>query len=383
MKVDGSLVFFIGNAEVKGAIVTNEHKKLPRIITSRTRDLPFYTDRTREHLESRILNEFSELVREMKTKDTLVAAPKVKIRNALVVLSSPWYVSETSVIKMKEAKPFIVTEKLLDTSKENISKAYRDAHKIDISILEQRILQISLNGYQTTNPLKKKASEMDMSIFTSFARKSSVEKIQDLIEQNFHVQKVEAHSHSLAAFTILQSVWKDTKHYILADVTSELTELVVIKNGVPAEAASFPKGKKYLRDIISAQLGVSMEVAASFLNNYEKGTLDPDFSDKIVSALEVAKRGWTSDFSEALSQLSSGASLPKQFFLFASKDSGRTFSEFISTESYQQFSFAEGVFEVKVVSALDFKDKYTFESGVIPDPSLVVGILFNYIQNQK
>ncbi len=393
MKATGSLVFFVGNAEVKGAIVLHDgghgiiggHKgnnaKPPRIVTTRIRDLPFHADRSREQLEQRILTEFAELVKEMRTKDmTLPLTANIHIKDALVILSSPWYVSETSIIKMKEQKPFIVTEKLLESSKENVVKAYRDAHKVDVSVLEQKMLQITLNGYQTSNPLKKQVTELDMSVFTSFARQSSLDEIRRTIETHFNVQDIKTHSHSLAAFTLLRYSWKDLNHYILADITSELTELVVIKNGTLAESASFPKGKKYLRDIISETLGVSMEVATSFLNSYEKGVLEEGLSAKISTALEIARKGWIADFSEALSQLSSGASLPKQFFLFASKDSGRTFSEFILSESYQQFSFAEGMFTVKVISALDFKDMYACEYSVIPDPSIVIGVLFEHLE---
>ncbi len=377
MKVKGSLVFFIGNSEVKGGIAAYDDKKKPRVITTRIRTIPFNAERSREQFEKRILNEFAQLVSEMKTKDVPIAMAKgVHIEEALVVLASPWYVSETSMVKMREQKEFLVTDRLLDSSKENIVKAYRDAHEVDIALLEQRILQISLNGYKTADPLKKKAMELDMSVFTSFSRKSSLDEIRRVIDQSFHIPNIKIHSHSLVAFTVLASISTNIDRYILADITSRLTELVVVKHGYLAESASFPKGKNYIIEVISKSMGVSEEVASTFLRNKDNNILEPALEEKISSALEEARVTWLKEFTAALSVLSSGSSLPKHFYLFASKDSGHIFSNFILSESYQQFSFAEGTFEVRVVTAADFKDLYTYESGVVADPSIVVGTLF-------
>ena len=158
MKLSSSLIFYIGNGVVKASLTLYEDGKQPLIVSSRVRELPHFNERDREHLEKRILFEFGELVREFKVEDIKnLGRYKFSIDNAFVLVSSPWYISETSVVKMKEPKPFVVTESLLRNAQENIVKGYRDAHEVDISVLEQKIINIQLNGYPTNSPLKKKS----------------------------------------------------------------------------------------------------------------------------------------------------------------------------------------------------------------------------------
>ncbi len=377
MKLQCSLVFYIGNGVVKGSIVSHEAQK-PVIRTVRVRELPHYQERDREHLEKRILFEFGELAHEIKTEDVLALRDhSFKFTHATVILSSPWYISETAVIKMKEQKPFLITPQLIEGAKENIIKAYRDSHKMDVTVLEQKMIKILLNGYPTSDPLKKKVTSLDLNIFTSFARKSSMEGIQSVIDQNFHVKDIFIHSQSLAAFSVIGDLWKEMNQYIITDITSQLTELVSVRKGILSEAASIPKGKQYLAKAISDNLGVSTEVAESLLKMKNTGHIEESLLVKVDAALLNAKKEWLKDFSEALRVMSASSSLPNTFVLFAPKDVTGIFAEFIKAEEYQQFSFAEGKFEVKEVTVSDLLPYCGIQNGTTQDLSIVLGALFS------
>lgn len=377
MKLQCSLVFYIGNGVVKGAIVSHESSK-PQIRTIRVRELPHYQERDREHLEKRILFEFGELAHEIKTEDILaLKGTGFKFVDATVILSSPWYISETSIIKMKEQKPFNITQQLIDGALGNIVKAYRDSHRMDIAVLEQKMIKILLNGYPTNDPIKKKVTSLDLNIFTSFARKSSIESINQIIDQYFHVKATNIHSQSLAAFSVIGSLWRDLNQYIITDITSQLTELVSVRKGILSEAASIPKGKQFLVKSISDDLGVSTEVAESLLKMKSAGHIEENLAKKVGAALQKAQREWLKDFSDALRVMSASSSLPNTFILFAPKDVTGIFSQFIQAEEYQQFSFAEGKFEVKDVSVADLLPYCTISPGTNQDLSIVLGSLFS------
>ncbi|MDQ5912143.1 MAG: hypothetical protein QG568_356 [Patescibacteria group bacterium] len=380
MSLSSSLVFYIGNGVVKGAVVLHEKTKTPRIISTRIRELPHFNERDRDHLEKRILFEFGEMVRELKGEDIKKLASngfKLKFENAFVLVSSPWYISETSVIKMREQKAFTVTDTLITNSKDNIIKGYRDAHQVDITVLEQKIINVLLNGYPTNDPIKKKAQSLDMTVFTSFARKSSVDHIKDIIDSNFHVRDISIHSQSLVSFSVISDTWHELTQYIIADVTSQLTELVAIRKGTLSEAYSFPKGKQFLVHSIADKLKVATEVAESLLKMKNEGNLEPELLKKLDEALESAKKDWLKSFSESLAVMSASSSLPSKFFLFAPKDVVHIFSDYITCEEYQQFSFAEGKFEVKNIGVPDLLPYCKIENGAVGDLSLMIGSIFN------
>lgn len=378
MKLPGSLVFYIGNGVVKAGIVAYEKNKPPRIVSSRIRKLPHFNERDREHLEKRILFEFGEMVRDVKMNDLRdPAVHNIHLRNARVIVSSPWYISETAIIKMKEPKPFVVTEQLLNNSRESIIKAYRDAHELDVTVLEQKVIRVSLNGYPTNDPIRKKAETLDMTVFTSFARHSSVEAIKESIEKNFHLKSIDIHSQSLVAFSVVEDTFKESGQYILADITSQLTELVAVRKNVLSEAASFPLGKQFLVKVAGEKLGVASEVAESLIKMANEGSVDESLKAKLDDALAAAKKEWLTEFSAALAVMSSSSSLPSKFFLFAPTDVSHIFRDFIMSEEYQQFSFAEGKFEVHDVSATDLLPFCKNDKNVEPDISLMLCAVFD------
>jgi hypothetical protein len=378
MRLSSSLVFYIGNGVVKAAVVLHEKGKQPRIVSTRIRELPHFNERDRDHLEKRILFEFGELMQDFKGQNIKeLANIKHKIENVFVSISSPWYVSETSVIKMKEQKPFTVTDALLSNSQENIIKAYRDAHEADVMILEQKTINVMLNGYPTNYPLKKKAQSLDMTVFTSFARKSSIDQIKDTIDSNFHVRDITIHSQSLASFTVISDTWHELTQYIIADVTSQLTELVAIRKGALSEAYSFPKGKQFLIKTIADKLKVASEVAESLLRMKNEGKLEEELNLKLDAALATAKVEWLSSFSGSLAVMSASSSLPSNFFLFAPKDVVNIFGDYITCEEYQQFSFAEGKFQVKNIGVPDLLPYCKVENGATGDLSLMIAAIFN------
>ncbi|MBP6975113.1 MAG: hypothetical protein KBB54_04260 [Candidatus Pacebacteria bacterium] len=386
MRLSSSLVFYIGNGVVKAAVVVHEKSKLPRIISTRVRDLPHFEERDRDHLEKRILFEFGEMVREFKSEDVKKLATtnningasyNLKFDNAFVLVSSPWYISETSIIKMREQKPFLVTDALIGNSQQQIIKAYSDAHKLDVTVLEQKIINILLNGYPTNDPIKKRAETLDMTVFTSFARKSSIDRIRDVIDTNFHVHDISIHSQSLVSFSVISDTWHDETQYIIADVTSQLTELVAIRKGALSEAYSFPKGKQFLMRAIAEKLKVASEVAESLIRMKNEGTIEPELNTKLDLALESAKKEWLKSFSDSLAVMSASSSLPSKFFLFAPKDVVHIFSEYITCEEYQQFSFAEGKFQVQHIGVSDLLPYCKIENGATGDLSLMIGAIFN------
>lgn len=378
MRTQSSLIFYVGNGVVKAGIVANEKGKLPRVLSTRVRELPHFNERDREHLENKILGEFASLVREVRTEDmTKLAHLNLHLKNAFVLVSSPWYISETSIIKMKENKPFIVTDALLTNEKDNLVKAYRDSHHLDIAVLEQKVIHIMLNGYPTNEPIKKKAQTLDMTVFTSFARKSSVDQIRDTIDQNFHISDISVHSQSLVSFSVISDAWHDMSQYIIADITSELAELVAVRKGVLSEAYSFPQGKRFLINEIADGLKVSGEVAESLLRMRGEGKIEENLRIKVDAALKGAKAAWQESFSKSLTVMSGSSSLPSTFFLFAPKDVVGIFSDFIQTEEYQQFSFAEGKFEVKNLGVQDLLPYCKIEPGAGSDLSLMIGAIFN------
>lgn len=401
MKSSTSIIAYIGNGVVKGGLVFHEKGKKPKILSVRKKNLKYYKDRDRAHIETLILVEFESLMKEIKTQDF----PKLhnkkcsKPDNALIVLSSPWYLSETNTIKMQESTPFLVTEDLVNKAASNIIKAYK-GEKDNISVLEQNFLSVIVNGYNIGSPIGKKVKDLDINVFTSYARSESVKKIEDIISSNFHLHNIHIHSQSLVAFSAISDLYPSLKDYTVIDVTSALTEVSIIKENVLRDTASFPLGRYFFMQDVAKNMGLipsntenvdntdntettllSPDIAESLIESYVNSKLDISTQQRVEVAIKSAEKNWLESFSSVLRQITTNGALPKDVFLFAPHDIAEIFKQFIENEEYQQFALTAGKFEIKIMNVTDTlplceidKDANTDQDL---DTSIIIGALFN------
>ena len=383
MKTSTSIIAYVGNGVVKGGLVYHEKGKKPIVLSVRKKNLKYYTDRDRAQIESLILSEFENLIKEIKTIDF----PKLhnhkcsKPDTALVVLSSPWYLSETNTIKMQEATPFLVTEDLIDKATSNIIKAYK-GDKSEIIVLEQNFLSVSLNGYSVVNPIGKKVNDLDINVFTSYSRADSIKRIEDILSSNLHLHNIHIHSQSLVSFSAINDIYPAVKDYAVIDITSALTEVLIIRETILKDNGSFPLGRFFLMQSIAKSMNSeSLDTAETLIESYLAQKLNDETKQKMEIAIKDAETEWLSSFSGILKHLAVNGSLPSVFYLFAPHDISLIFKKFIESEEYQQFALAEGKFEVRIVSTTDTSSLCDIDKDVNSnqdlDISIIVGTLFN------
>ncbi len=377
-----SIIAYVGNGVVKGSLVLHEKGKKPIVLSARKIDLKYNGDRDRIQLENQILVEFENLIKTIKTEDF----PKIhnkkcgKPDTALVVLSSPWYLSETNEIKMHEAAPFLVTENLINKATSNIIKAYK-GEKDNVTALEQNFLSVIVNGYNLINPIGKKVKDLDINVFTSYTRTESVKKIEDIISSNFHLHNIHIHSQSLVSFSAISDIYPNVRDYTVVDITSALTEILIIKENILRDTASFPLGRYFLMGSVAKTMNCAEDMAESLVESCLTGKLDAENGQKVSSAIELAEKEWLVNFSAVLKKITSNGVLPKNFYLFASRDVAKIFKQFIENEEYQQFALTDGKFEVKIIEPADMSPLCETEKDANLnqelDISVVTGVLFN------
>lgn len=378
MKKRASLVFYIGNGVIKAGIsLVGDAKNPPALLTTRLRELPYQEFPDREQLEAKVFAEFKELVNDVKYKDLVSPACKnIALEHSIVVLSSPWYLSQTKIVKIENTKPFELTEKMISDAIKTSAADYIQQQKAGISILEQHILKYTLNGYPTQSPIKKTATAAEFNVFLSFSKTETIDKFRDIVLSNFHIRSVDFCSQSLASFIATKHIMKSTPNYVLTDITSELTELLIVRAGTLAEASSFPQGKHFIVRELGKRLHTTGEVSQSLLRLYHENSIDENLKIKMTEALDAIRKDWLTPFTKLLGEMSTGSSLPSRFIIFAPRNSEWLFSNFICSEEYQQFTFSEGKFSVYQITADDLASQYQLPTGVLKDVSLAVGTIF-------
>jgi len=381
------LLYDIGSASVGAALVLLEENMKPKILYSTRKNMVFQNE-----LDfGRFTNSMEEIVKEVSLDVQKNGLPHLKFtklgtlspKKIYCTLASPWYASQTRIIKSAKEKPFTVTKEkiklLVDKEVENFTEFAKSNKQINneaTEIIEKRIMQIKLNGYETSNPFNKKAETLELAIAVSVAQKKILNSITNVVHSVFVAQPIEFNSFSFTAFDSLRDTMIHTESFLFIDVSGEITDVSLIKDNIIRESSSFPMGKNNVIREVTKELNIGEAEAVSMISMYHDGTLQKDKEEKIAQILIGIEQKWISSFQNALLKLSDTFSIPSSVFFTSDQSVGHLFSSLIHKEEFSQFTMTDEMFSVIYVDHIFLKDFVVFSRKVERDPFLILGALF-------
>jgi hypothetical protein len=163
-------IFDIGSGSVGGALVRipQNKKDLPTIIKSTRTDIV-----NRKEVDFNLF--LNDMILALGFTSQDIYQSKLGAPDEIVcVLASPWYLSETRMIKMSKEHSFVFTKKIVNdlllNEVELLDKDFKEKYNgLDSlpEIIEHPIVGVSLNGYQVDDPLGKRTKSLEMSMIIS------------------------------------------------------------------------------------------------------------------------------------------------------------------------------------------------------------------------
>lgn len=322
-KKDGGRVIGIidiGSAQISGAIVKlTKNREIESVLAQvdekiTYQELPEFThfwESTRKAIK---------IVLEKLRKETGADPEKI-----FVFLSSPFFQSQTKVIKSSNNTTKITKDYLANLVKQ-VNEDYRLNE--NVIILEDKIIQTKLDGYLTTWPIGQKAKEITLNYFLSWADKSLLVELRDLLRTSYARAPVIFNTFSFAIYNIFKNFLPD-KDFILLDTGNELTDLLIIKDNVLVEHFSFPYGKNYLIRDLAQKLKTIPAEAESTLNLYALGQTNAQLTTRLEKALSASSPAWQNSFKQALTQALNTTFLPETIYLIGDEATDNIFVNFI------------------------------------------------------
>jgi len=255
-------------------------------------------------------------------------------RKIFCVIGPHLHASQVRVIKMSYDRPTVISDDILRSLIFKDIKQFETKH-LGINgnssniIFEHKIMQIKLNGYETDSPIKKVASEIEISVFVSMAPKILINDIEKIISNNFHSNKIHFHSFTFALFDMVRNLSLDRRGFVVINVEGEVTEMSIIRNGAVEDIASFPMGKNVIIRKIMNRFGVSHDQAISYLKLFFSNSGEKDITAKMSAIIEQARNFWSDLFYQALKNISYHRLLPDSFYLSSEPSCKEVFSNFI------------------------------------------------------
>lgn len=351
-----SAIFHIGSGNVDGYLVKLSKISKPEIIYAVKVPISFQKDINFERHFKLMLKALDfalkEIQREGLPRLNFTSFKKYGVRSVFYILSSPWCVSQTKIIKIKKDKSFEIWSDLIESIiSEQEKKFLSDYSAEDSKIIEKKIIEAKLNGYKTDEIYGKKAKDFEIAFLMTSAPEYLLKEVKDTARRYFNFRSSSFHSFALSSFFAIREIYSDNENFIFIDVHGELTDLSVIKNNVFVESVSFPAGKNFFARQISERLAVSAGEMHSLINLYASGKSDPAVSLKIQAAIDAALKGWLDKFHSILASLSSSMYIPRKIFIIASDEFNAFLVEKLREEKFSQFSLTEESFDVIVLES--------------------------------
>ncbi len=376
-KKELALVFDLGSSSVGGALFEIQKHGIPKIVLSIREPII---------LEDKIdINQFLSLA----IKSLEIVAKRIcmagvgKPSKIFCTLSSPWYASQTRVIKLEKNAPFLFTSKLADSliqkeislfEEENLAKFSRDDNKIQL--IEFKNMKTTLNGYVTPDPLNKKTKKLEMTVFISMSIDKILRKIEETISKHFHPDNIKFSSFVIASFTVARDIFVGQNNFLLVDIAGEVTDISMIKNDILINSISYPLGYNFIVRGVAESLNCTLSEAESFISLYKDEHATESIEKKLEPIVNKLKAQWLGRFQESLINLSDNISVPATIFITVDQGLTGFFSKIIKNDQFNKYTLTEPEFRIIFLDVKTLNGITAFKDNVNRDLFLVIESIY-------
>lgn len=256
------------------------------------------------------------------------AANFKKIGLCLITFSSIWNSSQTHLVRARRDNSFIFTEKDFDDILKNenslfVSRLKNSFNADYFKFTEAEIMKVLLNGYEITslNPFQKKIKSIEMSLYMSALNKDIFDFTANLVKSRLRLSISDKNliikSRPFVFFTGLEGYYNEKDGFILMDIQSESSEIILIKDGLIEETVRFNKGEIFFIRRVKDVLNISFYEAKNLFIRHNTNDVQEISRQKFKKTLDVAEAEWNSSFVLAIREINKNHFLPKNFLIYS------------------------------------------------------------------
>ncbi len=402
-------LFDIGSGSVRGALAHlggGKHAEA-RLVVGVGEDFLFH-----EHVQpARLSRAMTAALEKVATALAFAAHGRGEsIQHAMLTFSAPWFIGETKVLHYEHDSPIEITASIIDAlieeawrrfgttpspnpprarparssrgADERASSAARGekGQSSESALIELSVARVALNGYRTRAPIGKVARTLEIALYLSRTSRSTLEEIDALLARTMPGAVVVPHSEALVLTSVLRDLFPVHEDFLLCQVSAEMTELVLVLEGVLLETFSFPYGAHTLvRELASALKTVPAETLS--LLSLTEGAADEKTTRRISEALRKPRERWLLELSRSLASLTDTHGLMPGWFMVLAENTAMTerFRQFLLGEESVSAFLGEGTFKPTTIPEQALQTRLTCEASAAPcmrDISLACEAIF-------
>jgi hypothetical protein len=371
-----AIIFDIGSSSVGGAAVLLFPKRKPKVLYTARRDMAFQENFHFERFVSSMMETLEKVAQDVSS----VKLPPHSEKTFSCFFASPWYASQTRILKKSFGNSVKIDEELLKETEEKEIETFK-AQEIkkmggDAIILETETIQTKLNGYETSNPIGKEATDFQTAIYISISPGKIAQTITERIKKVFHAHSVHFNSFPFSSFVVARDIFHE-KSFLFMDISGEVSDISIVRDNVLQETVAFPLGKNFLIRKIAGETDSTFQEALSQFHMAKGEELEEEHDKKVKKALDAASKEWITAFQNALKSVSGRKELlPRDIFITADDDVSKWFIENLQDSGSDSFSVVGNVFNVRHLNGSFLSSFCDSETAVERDSFLMIEAIF-------
>jgi hypothetical protein len=258
----------------------------------------------------------------------LTAHPeKLSIETLQLTISAPWTYTITKTINYSEATPFTVTdslvEELADTANKKAMEAALEHSMLTSSglvTIETKTIGIMANEYILESFDDVKTTELSLMELTAMTHQRIIETIEEVRGKIMPRATLRTHSFMAIFYDFMRRSFPDTTECCMIDVTSEATEIGIIRDNILRHTTHAAEGAYTLAREIAALSKIPKEEAYAYLRGGEAFVLQK-LSDAKQAELAVIIETYEEKIADLLRQTGDTLAVPKTIYLHCDADS--------------------------------------------------------------
>lgn len=371
-------LFDIGSGSVHGALalLSGGDAGRARLIYGDDEEFIFHEHVNAERLSRAMLSALE------KVADGLSAAAHEHhetIGHVMLTFSAPWCIAETKILHYEHDTQIEIKQTIIDSLIEEAWRRFgttpstdpeaRGARAVEAPsvLIEQAIVRVALNGYRTQVPIGKVASTLEIALYLSRMPRGTLEDVHGVLERIMPGAALVPHSSALVLTSVLRDLFPVHEDFLLCHVSAEMTELVLVLEGVLLETISFPYGTHTLVRELASSLKSSPAATLSLLS-LGAGAADEKTTGRTNDALHKRAEGWLTEFRRALASLTDTHGLMPGLCMILGENTLMTerFRQFLDGERVAPAYIGVGTFRPVMLTEQALGTRLTCEGNALP-----------------
>ncbi|MFA5997130.1 MAG: hypothetical protein WC791_01420 [Candidatus Paceibacterota bacterium] len=370
-----TLLIDVGSSSVGAALVKMGKGSVPQVLASVREDISFQEVLSSSRFLFAMNRSLDTALKNIQSKGLV----RGKLSNVFCTLSSPWFILKTRNMQISRLQEFEVNEHTLEEFiDEDVTLLKEELKQTlpprDVRVIEKKIIQMKLNGYEIKNPYKQRTTRMEMSTTVCISSNKVIQGIERKIHKYFHIAPIHFGAFPVAAFSVVRDMFPVDKNFLFLDITGESTDISRIENDILTGTLSFPYGRNFIIREISMRMRTVHEEAASLFAMFLRNELDDARRAPISEIIEWAKKEWLIRFEKTVAALSAGGTTPNKIYFTIDSDIEPLFSSTI--RSAKSELLVNGGFDVQYLDQLIVSKFVVSDPGITRDPFIVTEVLF-------